>query len=114
MSKAFDKLWHEVLIFKLKQNSISGNFLKALTDFLKLRIKGFLLHGQMSSRSNIESAGVPYGSILSLLLFLIYIDYLLDGIATNGRLFADVSIFSVVDNVNLSATLNSGLSKINT
>ena len=65
MSKAFDKLWHEVLIFKLKQNSTSGNFLKALTDFLKHRIKGFVLHGQMSSRSNIESAGVPYGSILA-------------------------------------------------
>ena len=37
MSKAFDKVWHMGLIFKLKQNGISGNLLSTLTDFLKLR-----------------------------------------------------------------------------
>ena len=37
MSKAFDKVWHKGLIFKLKQNSISGNLLSTLTDFLTLR-----------------------------------------------------------------------------
>ena len=37
MSKAFDKVWHKGLIFKLKQNSILGNLLSTLTDFLTLR-----------------------------------------------------------------------------
>ena len=32
--KAFDKVWHKGLIFKLKQNGISGNLLNAITDFL--------------------------------------------------------------------------------
>ena len=34
MSKAFDKVWHEGLLFKLNQNGISGNLLSLLPDFL--------------------------------------------------------------------------------
>lgn len=33
--QAFDKVWHEDLLFKLKQNDISGNLLSVYTDFLK-------------------------------------------------------------------------------
>ena len=73
-----------------------------------------MLNGQLSSWSNIES-GVPQGSILRSLLFLISINDLSEYLTTNVRLFADkVSLFPVVDNNNLSATnLNSDLSKIN-
>ena len=114
MSKAFDKVWHKGLIFKLKQNGILGNLLSTLTDFLKLRKQSVVLNGQLSSWSNIET-GVPQGSILGPLLFLVYINGLSGGLTTNARLFADdVSLFSVVDNINLSATnLNNDLSKIN-
>ena len=35
ISKAFDKVWHEGVCFKLSPNGISGNLLKLLTDFLK-------------------------------------------------------------------------------
>ena len=114
MSKAFDKVSHKGLTFKLKQNGISGNLLSTLTDFLALRKQRMVLNGQLSSWSNIES-GVPQGSILDLLLFLIYVNDLSEGLATNAKLFADdVLLFSVVDNINLSATnLNNDLSKIN-
>ena len=114
MSKAFHKVWHKGLIFKLKQNGISGNLLSTLTDFLKLRKQRVVLNGQLSSCSNIET-GIPQGSILGSLLFLIYINDLSDSLTTNVRIFADnVSLFSVVDNISLSATtLNSDLSKIN-
>ena len=114
MSKAFDKVWHKDLIFKLNRNTISGNLLTTLTDFLKLRKQRVLLNGQLSSWSKIET-GVPQGSILGPLLFLIYINNLSDGPTANARLHADdVLLFSVVDNINLSATnLNSDLSKIN-
>ena len=93
MSKAFDKVWHKGLIFKLKQNGISGNLLSVLTDFLKLRKQRVVLNVQLSSWSNIES-GVPQGPVLGPLLFLIYINDLSEGLTTNIRLFADdVSLF---------------------
>ena len=114
MSKAFDKVWHKGLIFKLKQNGILGNLLSTLTDFLTLGKQRVGLNGQLSSWFNIES-GVPQGSILGPLLFLIYINDLSEGLITNAKLFADdVLLFSVVDNINLSTTnLNCDLSKIN-
>ena len=49
MSKAFDKVWHKGLIFKLKQSGISDNFLSTFTDFLKLRKQRVMLNGQLSS-----------------------------------------------------------------
>ena len=48
MCKAFDKVWHRGLIFKLKQNGISGNLLNAFTDFWKLRKQKVVLNGQLS------------------------------------------------------------------
>ena len=37
ISKAFDKVWHNGLIYKLKQNGVAGDFLDTLTNFLKHR-----------------------------------------------------------------------------
>ena len=48
ISKAFDKVWHEGLIFKLKQNDISGNLLNLLCDFLRNRKQRVLLNRQVS------------------------------------------------------------------
>ena len=73
ISKALDKLWHERIFHKLKRNEISGNLLSLLTDFLRNRKQGVILNDQRASRANI-TAGVPQGSILGLLLFLIYIN----------------------------------------
>ena len=46
ISKAFDKVWHEGLIFKLKQNGISGKLLNLIKDFLKNRKQRVVLDGQ--------------------------------------------------------------------
>ena len=81
-SNAFGKVWHQGLLCKLKQNSISGSSLETLTDFLKDRKQRVVLNGQSSSWANIE-AGAPQGSILGPLLFLIYINYLPDNLSTN-------------------------------
>ena len=113
ISKAFDKVWHEGLIFKLKQNGISGNFLNVITDFLHQRKQRVVSNGQHSSWTNIE-AGISQGSILGRLFFLIYINDLSDGLTSNPKLFAyGTSLFSVVHNINSTANyLNSNLMKI--
>ena len=103
ISKAFDKIWHEGLVFKLKQNGISGELLHILSDFLSNRKQRVVLNGQNSSWTNVH-AGVRQGSILGPLVFLIYINDLSDNLASNAKLFSDnTSLFSVVHDVKTSA-----------
>ena len=99
ISKAFDKVWHDGLLLKLNQNGISGNLFKLLRDFLSYRKQRVVLNGQHSSWDNVN-AGVPHGSILGPLLFLIYINDLSNNLSSNCKLFADdTSFFSVVNNI---------------
>ena len=113
ISKAFDKVWHKGLIYKPKQNGMSGNILNTIIDFLSFRKQRVVLNGQVSQWTNIE-AGVPQGSILGPLLFLIYINDFSDDLSTNAKPFADdTSFFSVVRDINTSAAhLNNDLRKI--
>ena len=113
ISKAFDKVWHDGLIFKLQENGISGNLLNVLKHFLTNRKQRVVLNGQSSSWNNVK-AGDPQGSILGALLFLIYINYSADGLSSSTKLFADdTSLFSVIhDSVITTLELNSDLSRI--
>ena len=70
ISKAFDKVWHDGLIFKLEQNGISGNLLKLLQNYLRNRKQRVVQNGSHSDYSSIES-GVPQDSVLGPLLFLV-------------------------------------------
>ena len=111
-SQAFDPVWHNGLIFKLKQNGVSDKILN-ITDFLSFRKQRVVLNGQVSRWASIE-AGVPRGSIIGPLLCLIYINELSDDILTTAKLFADdMSFFSTVKDVNTAGShLNSDLRKI--
>ena len=73
MSKAFDKVWHEGLIFKLKSMGISDALLELIKSFLTNRFQRVVLNGQTSEWLSVK-AGVPQGLILGPLFFLIYID----------------------------------------
>ena len=114
MSKAFDKVWQKDLIFKLKVNGISGNLLSTLTDFLKYRKKSSGIKQSTVFMVQCWSRRTAR-SFFDLLLFWIYINHFSDALTANTRLPADdVSLFSVVDNINLSAIyFKSGVSKIN-
>ena len=72
ISEAFDKVWHDGLIFKLKQNGISGSLLQLFENYLLNRNQRVALNGSLSNYSVIEY-GLPQGSVLGPLLFLIYI-----------------------------------------
>ena len=114
ISKAFDKVWHNGLIYKLKQNGVSGDLLNLIIDFLDARKQRVVLNGQYSSWASVK-AGVPQGSILGPLFFLIFINDLSDNLILNPKLFADdTSLFLVVQDITLSAkNLNDDLMKIN-
>ena len=101
-SKAFDKVWHDGLIFKLKQNGISGSLLMFFQNYLNNRKQRVVLNGSFSSYSTVES-GVPQGSVLGPLLFLIYINDLERNIKSNIKFFADdTMLFSIVKDPTIS------------
>ena len=103
MSKAFDKVWHEGLVFKLRQNGIDGNLLELLKSYLSNRYQRVVLNGMESDWGEINS-GVPQGSVLGPLLFLIFINDLEQGIKSSIKFFADdTSLFSIVKDPNTSA-----------
>ena len=87
--------------------------LETLTAFLKDRKQRVVLNGQNSSWANVE-AGVPQGSILGPLLFLIYTKDLRDNLSTDVKLFADdTSLFSVFHDITTSSCdLNNDLNRV--
>ena len=104
ITKAFDKVWHEGVFFKLSQKEISGNLLKLLTDILKSRKQRVSLNGQTSSCTEVNE-GVPQSSISGPVLFSLYINDLPDGLSSNVKRFGDsTSLFSVVHYIHSSAS----------
>ena len=101
ISKAFDKVWHDGLFFRLRQNGICGEMINISGELLSDRKEGLILNDQCSSWADI-CTGVPQGSILGPLLFLIYIKYLSND--SKCKLFAnDTYLFSLVHDIDASA-----------
>ena len=113
ISKAFDRVWHAGLIHKLRAAGISGQILKWFVSYLENRKQRVVLPGGESGWNYIH-AGVPQDSILGPLLFLLYINDIVNEIGSNIRLFADdTSLFIIVENPNQAAEiLNSLLLKL--
>ena len=90
-------------MYKLKQNNISEKLFDIITEFLNFRKQRVFLNGQYYSWTSIED-GIPQGSMVEPLLFLMYINDLPHDLKTTGNLFTDdSSLFSAVHNMNTSA-----------
>ena len=97
ISKAFDRVWHAGLLAKLHAAGVTGKFHAWFADYLSDRKQRVVLPVAVSDWTYIR-AGVPQGSILGPLLFLLYINDIVNDIGSNIRLFADdTSLFIIVD-----------------
>ena len=110
--KAFDRVWHDGLLYKLKSNRIDGNLFKLIKLFLNTRCQWVVLNGQSSVWKSV-TAGVLHSSVLGSLFTFVYINDLPQGLNTNVKLFADVTSLFLVVNVNVSdSRLNNDLVKM--
>ena len=104
IKKAFDRVWHKGLIYKLKKIGICGVLLKWFIDYLTDRYQRVVIRGQKSEKGVIK-AGVPQGSVLGPLLFLIYINDITYITQCKIKLFADDTSLYIDFDENTDATI---------
>ena len=90
ISKAFDRVWHKGLLFKLKEHGIGDNLLTWLTSYLNNRKQKVVIQASESSLLPLK-AGVPQGSVLGPLLLIIYVNDITQSLLSLTRLYADDS-----------------------
>ena len=117
MSKAFDKVWHEALLIKLRSYGVTGNLLRWIANYLNNRMQRVIVNNNTSEYKTVR-AGVPQGSVLGPLLFLIYINDLPDYLNCSTRIYADdTSLFISYrseDELMSINSLNNDLTKLHT
>ena len=87
-SKAFDRVPHQRLLKKVYHYGIRGTTYQWISSFLNSRTQQVLVEGQSSEKVPVVS-GVPQGSVLGPVLFLIFINDIPEDINSRTRLFAD-------------------------
>lgn len=110
VSKAFDRVWHKGLIFKLRQYGFDCDLLNWLSGYLSDRKQRVAIKPCICDFKNIN-AGVLQGSVLGPLLFLIYVNDISESLLSLTRLFADDSslICSASSIVDIKGIINHDL-----
>nr|VZI00941.1 unnamed protein product [Spirometra erinaceieuropaei] len=110
--KAFDSVPHQRLLHKLSRIGVRGKLLKWIENFLVGRSQTVRLGGQHSAEVTVTS-GVPQGSVLGPILFLIYIDDCIHGLDCKIAMFADdIKLWTVIRNEDDEANLQANLDRL--
>ena len=87
-AKAFDSVPHDLIVHKLKTFGIGSNLLQWIENYLQGRYQSVMIEGQVSLPLPVTS-GVPQGSIIGPLLFVLYINDICDVCTSFLKLYAD-------------------------
>ena len=110
--KAFDKVSHSKLCHKLSHYGINGKILHWIKDFLTDRLQSVVLEGK-SSRPHPVLSGVPQGTVLGPLLFLLYINDITKPIKSTIRLYADdILMYRIINSENDCSCLQNDLNSL--
>ena len=115
-AKAFDSVCHSKLVFKLGKMGITGSLLRILESFLKDRSQKVVIEGICSSVLEMRS-GVPQGSVLGPILFIVYINDLSSIFPqpTVSKYFADdAKLYTEISTVDDIDTLQFNLDSLST
>ena len=115
LKKAFDTVDWDILLEKLRNIGINGKALLWMESYLTGRVCRTLVNSELSAESSI-TCGVPQGSLLGPLFFIIYINDLVDCVKScQVQLYADDTVlyFSHSSTKNIESALNSDLESVN-
>ena len=117
-SAAFGRVNHKALVFKLRQLGVGGPFLSILTEFLSNRLQRVVVDGQFNDYRNVIS-GIPQGSVLGPLLFILYTHDMWFGLENMLVSYADdANLLARIPSPNMRSdvaeSLDRDLSKIST
>ena len=111
-AKAFDTVPHRRLLGKLNSYGIEGQVFNWVKGFLCNRTQEVMVNGS-KSKSDPVISGVPQGTVLGPVLFVIYINDLLDDITSHGLMFADdTKIFRLITSREDAIKLQEDISKL--
>ena len=111
-SKAFDTVPHRRLLGKLEAYGIEETILNWIQAFLEGRTQEVMVNGCRSKSESVIS-GVPQGTVLGPILFVIYINDLLDHVTSHGLMFADdTKIFRRIASYNDAKELQADIAKL--
>lgn len=113
VSAAFDAVWHKGLMAKMKQVNISGKLLDLMSSYLDNRTTVTVVDGMKSEPTPIK-AGVPQGSRLGPILFILYMNDIIHDLTSLPLIYADDTTLAAFgsDTSETAEILNRDLSKI--